>query len=66
MRRGQPLGLVGNTGNSSAPHLHFHVVDGPSPLASNGRPYVIDSFSVVSRGVSTALAPQTQANTVLR
>ncbi len=25
-------GKVGNTGNSPAPHLHFHVVDGPSPL----------------------------------
>ena len=54
VRRGQPLGLVGNTGNSSAPHLHFHVMDGPSPLASNGRPYVIDSFLLVGRGVSTA------------
>lgn len=52
--RGQVLGLVGNTGNSSAPHLHFHVMDGPSPLASNGRPYVLDSFTVLRRGVSTA------------
>jgi hypothetical protein len=30
---GHPLGLVGNSGNTSAPHLHFHVMDGPSPLA---------------------------------
>lgn len=44
VRRGQPIGRVGNTGNSQAPHLHLHVMDGPSPLLSNGIPYVIDDF----------------------
>ena len=28
VRRGQVLGLVGNSGNSTEPHLHFHVSDG--------------------------------------
>jgi hypothetical protein len=41
---GQVLGLLGNTGNSDAPHLHFHVMNGPSPLASQGLPYVFESF----------------------
>src|SRR5260370_22384644 len=36
---GQLLGLVGNSGNSVAPHLHFQMSDRPSPLASNGLPY---------------------------
>ncbi len=44
VKRGQVLGKLGNTGNTSAPHLHFHLMDGPSVLGSSGIPYVIDSF----------------------
>ena len=42
---GQVLGLLGNSGNTTAPHLHFHVMDGPLPLASNGRPFRFDHFT---------------------
>jgi hypothetical protein len=54
VRRGEVLGLVGNSGNSTAPHLHFHVMDGPSPLGSNGVPYAIDRFQVTGRAVSSS------------
>jgi len=47
VRRGQVLGLVGNSGNSTEPHLHFHVSDGASPLGSEGLPYAYDSFEIV-------------------
>ena len=46
VRRGDQLGEVGNTGNSSAPHMHLHVMDGPSPLAADGLPYVFDSITI--------------------
>jgi murein DD-endopeptidase MepM/ murein hydrolase activator NlpD len=49
VERGDVLALVGNSGNSLAPHLHFHVMNGPLSLASNGLPYEVDSFKVTGK-----------------
>ena len=55
-----------NSGNSMAPHLHFHVMDGPLLLASNGLPYVVDSFAVTGRSAGTdAFNEAEQEGTVL-
>jgi murein DD-endopeptidase MepM/ murein hydrolase activator NlpD len=43
------LGLVGNSGNSTEPHLHFHLSDANSPLGSEGLPYALDAFEVEGR-----------------
>jgi murein DD-endopeptidase MepM/ murein hydrolase activator NlpD len=50
VRRGQVLGLLGNSGNSTEPHLHFHIGDSNSPLGSEGLPYVFESFEVQGHG----------------
>lgn len=42
---GQMLGSLGNSGNSNAPHLHFQLMDGPSPLGAEGIPYTFSSFT---------------------
>jgi murein DD-endopeptidase len=51
VRRGQVVGLVGNSGNSTEPHLHFHIENASSPLGAEGLPYSLASFEVVGRGM---------------
>jgi hypothetical protein len=50
VRRGQILALVGNSGNSTEPHLHFQLCDANSPLGSEGLPYALESFEVQGSG----------------
>jgi hypothetical protein len=49
VRSGQVVGLVGNSGNSTEPHLHFHLADANSPLGAEGIPYVHESFELLGR-----------------
>jgi murein DD-endopeptidase len=44
VQRGEPLALVGNSGLSDAPHLHFQVADADG-LAGEGLPYVLDGYA---------------------
>jgi hypothetical protein len=59
VRRGQVLAKLGNTGNTSGPHLHFHLMEGPSVLGSNGIPYVFDSFDLAGQVSAAQFAAAT-------
>lgn len=55
---GQVLGKLGNTGNTDAPHLHFHVMSTPDPLMADGLPFLFKSFTLDGRLASNeALGP---------
>jgi hypothetical protein len=56
VKRAQILAKLGNTGNTSGPHLHFHIMASPSVLGSNGLPYVIDSFAFGGQVSAAAFA----------
>jgi hypothetical protein len=43
---GQPLGLVGNSGATGAPHLHMHVVSGSDIFKGQAIPWGFDRFTV--------------------
>ena len=54
---GDILGLLGNTGNSDAPHLHFQLSAGPDVFTSASLPFAIDEWTLtgtVSDEESTA------------
>ena len=42
--KGDLVGLLGNTGQSGAPHLHFQVMDGNSIAQAEGVEYVFEEF----------------------
>ncbi|MET9830949.1 M23 family metallopeptidase [Streptomyces sp. NPDC006385] len=39
VRAGQPIARCGNSGNTTEPHLHFQLMDGPDPDTARGIPF---------------------------
>jgi hypothetical protein len=51
---GAQIGRCGNSGNTSEPHLHYHLQDGPKPFAADGLPAQFVDLVVDDRRVDRA------------
>jgi hypothetical protein len=50
VRRGDVLGRVGHTGNSTSPHLHFQLMDSPELITAKGVPCAFRAYEVLRDG----------------
>jgi hypothetical protein len=50
VRRGDVLGRVGHTGNSTSPHLHFQLMDSPELMTAKGVPCAFRAYEVLQDG----------------
>jgi murein DD-endopeptidase MepM/ murein hydrolase activator NlpD len=57
---------VGNSGNSSEAHLHFHLMNSQLPLTGQNLPFQIDRFeflgTVTPDGLTTSSPPGPRTN----
>ena len=51
VRQGQLLGLLGNSGNSTAPHLHFQI-NRAIPIRGEAVPFVFEDYAYLGEGGS--------------
>lgn len=54
VKASQVVGLVGNSGNTSEPHIHYHLQDGPDMKAAEGLPAPFSNLMVNGKPVAKA------------
>lgn len=45
VHEGDPIALLGNSGNSDCPHLHFQITDSEELFMTNGQPFMLKKYT---------------------
>lgn len=59
--KGQVIGVVGNSGNTTEPHLHIQVYRGETPLSGDNVPFVIEGFDYLGQLSTSGITTPTPA-----
>lgn len=63
VHRGDVIAHLGDSGNSSVPHLHFHISDKPTYAGSEGLPFRFEYFTLEGKaGPEVVLSPSSSWN----